>query len=642
MTYLVGAWCRARDGLHRDVDEATRARLRTQLPDRGYHEWVSPRGWLVGPRAGCFPSSSPDDGLASAQSSINPASPDLGWVAIEGVAASVRPEQLAAALFLGGPGPTSPPRKMSGVPSRLRTDFAPPGHASVASIGPQGSSLVLSRGLTGGERLYYADVGDTVLFAGSLRYLLAHPAIQPRLSAARVPETLLTGLTLFGEGTLVSGINEVKPGHTLVWSDHGCEDRWHGPDLMAEPEGESDPDLARSFHDALMEGIESSIGTTRPVAVTLSGGIDSSAIAALAVEAYGADNVQAFTYEFDDPAHPCETPYAEAVCRRLGIRQHHVFRLSFAKFLTDIPETLWRTEAVSHWPKAYNLQLIETLRAHGFDRVLTGFGIGSHMGYFDDLAHCLAAMPRATVAPWPFESTRHGRWLRIIERAHPGLAFPGWRLLLPFLWVLRERGYLTSLARFYPNDAKPIADAVPIAAGAEAQWVRDGSLTAVLRQLSFDRMFSCVDVTRWEKLFRERGVMRISPAHYAKALPFAYLPPGPRRLWTEGRALRPGKLLLRKMMEGTLPDDVLYRKKSWADAVISPRWFEAGARWMAANVAAADPLAEVVPTLVESADRWDRRAPQASVTALRFWHRMFLDGHLGNCVPTWSSVAERK
>lgn len=66
--------------------------------------------------------------------------------------------------------------------------------------------------------------------------------------------------------------------------------------VLAVPE-----ELGRRFRDALTEAVAAAAGSERPVCVALSGGIDSSAIAAAAVDAFGAGGVEAITYEFGDP-----------------------------------------------------------------------------------------------------------------------------------------------------------------------------------------------------------------------------------------------------------------------------------------------------------------------------------------------------
>ncbi len=466
----------------------------------------------------------------------------------------------------------------------------PEGHFVLARADLAARRLRLLRGLSGGERLYFARLPGLVLFAASLRPLLAHPDLDSRLRRSAVDETVVAGLTMAGTGTLIEGIEEVPPGHTLTLGREVEAPRWHWPGLLEPPAGDL-ATLARDYRHRLGHAVERAIGPARPVAVTLSGGIDSSAIAAHAVDCVGAANVEAFTYEFDDPSHPCETPFAVAVARRLGIR-HHVFKISFEDYLQALPETVWRAESPTHWPKAFMLPASRRILRHGFTRYLSGFGIGSHMAHLEDLARLLArpgGVALVTALAWRAR-TRRGRHLHRLRRVHPSLEPLYPRLLLLVLSVLRERGAIADLRTHFPADMAPLLGEGGHIAEAPSGFARM-ELAAHLRHQSFARLVSCIDVTRWEKVLREIGVERVSPAHFAEALPPSYLPIRPRpNPWSRAGRLRPGKLLLRESMKGVLPEDVLHRRKSWADAVVSPTWYAAGLAWMRSVLPADDDI----------------------------------------------------
>ncbi|MGI9335596.1 MAG: asparagine synthase-related protein [Gammaproteobacteria bacterium] len=527
-----------------------------------------------------------------------------------------------------------PTNREAGAPSRHGFD----GHYSLARICQHERSLSLERGLSGGERLYYAELGDLVLFASSVRPLLVHPEIGRNVNLERVPEVLLTGLTLFGSGTLLAGIEEVLPGRAMTWTARECFDTALARRLLNPPAG--DPgELALTLRDQLGDAIVASVGRSRPVAVSLSGGIDSSAVAALAVEAFGADNVVAFTYEFADPTHRSETAFAAEVCQRLGIHRHVVFPIGFEAFLAAIPETVWRAESFVHWPKAFMLCVARFIRERGFDRFLSGFGIGSHMAYFTDLGWLVesAGLGRYLPALW-----RHGRsraWLHRLGSLHPGLEQPSWRLLLPLLSMLHARRLISEPCAYYPAEMRPLVERVPEFGhtAAEARLL-DRALGPALGELALDRLFSCIDITRWEKPMREVGALRLSPAHYPSTLPYAYLPLEPQPfVWSQDRGLRPGKLLTRRATAGLVPDSVLYRRKLWSDAVISPAWMRAGIRWMQRTLTQ-DPLLALGEDCARAAAIWDPRSPQSTVTAFRFWHRIFIEQAPGTGSPTWRSL----
>lgn len=507
-----------------------------------------------------------------------------------------------------------------------------------------GRRLRLLRALSGGERLYVAIVGDLALVSASIRPLLAHPSIRAELDPAVTDEVLITGHPLFGPQTPIAGIREVQPGHVATLDDAGeLHQQWHWPEALRSPEGDPKT-VARQFHEALCVAVERSVGKQRPVALALSGGIDSSAIAAAAVEVVGADGVHAFTYEFDDESHaPPETRYAQLVARALGIGRHDVFRIRAADFLDGIVEHVWRSESAVHWPKAFLLPVARTIASYGYDRYLTGFGIGSHMGYLRELGRALPFIP------FPNRSLRYWRrvrfdawdWLRHLAKLHPGLEPPHPRLYDLLLQVLERRGLIDDHRDFYPDQMRPLLERRRgVLASLPELGDPDTPLGEALQRHAFAHLISCVDVTRSEKASREAGLYRVAPAHFAGSIPFAYFPIArPPFVWSRTRHLRPGKYLLRLAYRGVIPDEVLFRKKSWDDAVTSRTWRKRGRVFMLRALPGypfdLDVLGSEHPDAVE---HWEPTSIQASCLSFWFWRELFVGRPVGRVPPTWPEL----
>ena len=507
-----------------------------------------------------------------------------------------------------------------------------------------GQRLRLLRALSGGERLYVAKLDGLVLFSASIRPLLAHPEIHAALDPAVTDEVLITGHPLFGPQTPITGILEVQPGHVATLGDDGqLHQQWHWPEALQSPPGDPKT-VARMFRDALCTAVERSVGKQRPVALALSGGIDSSAIAAAAVEVVGASQVHAFTYEFDDETHaPPETRYAQLVARALGIGRHDVFRIRAADFLDGIVEHVWRSESAVHWPKAFLLPVARTIASYGYDRYLTGFGIGSHMGYLRELGRALPFIP------FPNRSLRYWRrvrfdawdWLRHLAKLHPGLEPPHPRLYDLLLQVLERRGLIDDHRDFYPVAMRPLLERRR-GALASIPDLTDPSvpLGEALQRHAFAHLISCVDVTRSEKASREVGLCRVSPAHFAGSIPFAYFPVAqPPFVWSRDRHLRPGKYLLRLAYRGVVPDEVLFRRKSWDDAVSSRTWRKRGRVFMLRALPGypydLDLLGTAHPDAVE---HWEPTSIQASCLSFWFWRELFVRRSVGRAPPTWPDL----
>jgi len=436
--------------------------------------------------------------------------------------------------------------------------------------------LLLLRQFTGGEHLYYVPTPFGILFASSLPLLLSNKNINRRYDHLSLIDTLLNGQIAFSNDSLIQNIKEVPPGCVLDCCGDKRKIQFFNTSIFIPPVGQRKV-LAKDFRQVLTEGIENSLGNDRPVPILLSGGIDSSAVAAMIVDIVGSKNVLALSYEFDDPNHKCETVYSKMVCQRLGIKQR-VFKLSYSDYIASVSEAVYRNESPVCWYKAFFLSVIRQVVSFGIRRAFTGFGFGSHMQQIEEFSLLLDRVNDKQLNQifgyWRKNrlSKRHfGNWLKMI---HPGIEAPNPKMYGLIMSLLYHRGRIKDLGHIYPTQMGALTQHLEaLIARSSFKNFDHLPFNKALQYQVFMRLLSCVDTTRWEKPARELGLWDISPAHFAKCIPYAYLPLHPRpRLYSEARDLRPGKLLLREAMRDTLPKAVLYRKKSWFDAIISPEW----------------------------------------------------------------------
>ena len=288
------------------------------------------------------------------------------------------------------------------------------------------------------------------------------------------------------------------------------------------------------------------------------------------------------------------------------------------------------------------------LRDAGFERQLSGFGIGSHMAYFKDLAVLYRLFPWAALwlRYWSAAGHSHAAYSALSSLIHPGFEAPNLRVFELLRQVLASSGGHYPVENFSPHWMRKLLSSLPDREVSAERELSNGSLSETLARQAFVDLLSCVDITRWEKVTREIGCHRLSPAHFTACLPFAYLPYDPQLpVWHRERRARPGKHLLRIAMANDLPEAVLYRKKSWADAVISPAWLQAGARWMR-KALPNYPVAALGNAMTcdqaelhsHTLQRWDQRSPQTTVTALAMWRKLFVDRPPSADPPTWNDL----
>src|SRR5213594_3157437 len=186
--------------------------------------------------------------------------------------------------------------------------------------------LVLGRDRAGEKPLYYLEHDGEVMFASEIKTLLAHPRVrrEPDLRA-------LTRYLLYGyfpaPHTPFAGVRKLPAGHLLI-AERGrlrIEPYWDlrrffpGASKRREP---SEDEAAREVRRLLQEAVRLRLRADVPVGVFFSGGVDSSSIAALAVEASGRP-VPTFTVGFDDPDFN-EAGYARRAAAYFGTDHHEM------------------------------------------------------------------------------------------------------------------------------------------------------------------------------------------------------------------------------------------------------------------------------------------------------------------------------
>ncbi|WP_086563288.1 asparagine synthase (glutamine-hydrolyzing) [Streptomyces africanus] len=140
--------------------------------------------------------------------------------------------------------------------------------------------MVLARDRLGVKPLYYAPRRHGVVFASEPKGILAHPGFTPTMSAGALHLLLNPRLALAGE-TPINGLHEVKPGHVVRIDRRGCSESpyWQ---LVSRPHTEDLDSTVRGVRDLLEDIVERQLVADVPRAAMLSGGLDSSATAALA------------------------------------------------------------------------------------------------------------------------------------------------------------------------------------------------------------------------------------------------------------------------------------------------------------------------------------------------------------------------
>jgi len=199
------------------------------------------------------------------------------------------------------------------------------------------NSLFLARDRVGIKPLHYAVDGRRLVFASELKALLRDPALRREIDPVALDQYLANEFVP-SPRCIVQGICKLEPGHTLTWSvaeSVARSRRYWRPELTPDPAIASMTvdQRCEGLRAALRESVRKELISDVPLGVFLSGGIDSSAVAATMTQLGG--EVKSFSVGFSERSFD-EAPYARLVARHLGT-EHHELTLEPGMLLGLIP-----------------------------------------------------------------------------------------------------------------------------------------------------------------------------------------------------------------------------------------------------------------------------------------------------------------
>jgi asparagine synthase (glutamine-hydrolysing) len=232
-------------------------------------------------------------------------------------------------------------------------------------------TLFCARDRLGKKPFYYYWDGRLFAFASEIKALLEHPAISPRFEESLLSEYLDFGYCS-GEQTLFSGIRKLMPGHWLRLTPEQLEIRqyWDIP-CPSFHEKRDDQSWIDECRTRLEEAVRTRLMSDVPLGMFLSGGVDSSAIAAFMKPISGGP-VKTFAVGYCEQAFS-ELSYARQVADRIGT-EHHEVVIGRDDFFNALPQLIWHEDEPISWPSSVSLYFVSRLAAEQVKVVLTGEG----------------------------------------------------------------------------------------------------------------------------------------------------------------------------------------------------------------------------------------------------------------------------
>ncbi|MGB7585632.1 MAG: asparagine synthase (glutamine-hydrolyzing) [Terriglobales bacterium] len=239
-------------------------------------------------------------------------------------------------------------------------------------------SLFMARDRFGIKPLYYRLDDGTFLFGSEIKAILEYPGVKAEFNPSALAEYLAFGY-IAGPETMFQGIRKLLPGHYLEIGETGelkISQYWT---LTCAPEAIERPRdyYVKSYRDLLEGAVAGHLMSDVPLGVFLSGGLDSSVIAALA-QKIRSEPVDTFSVGCSEETFS-ELPYARQVADHLGSK-HHEIRIGGGDFFDILPNLVWHEDEPMAWPSSVPLYFVARLAKSYVKVVLTGEGSDETLG----------------------------------------------------------------------------------------------------------------------------------------------------------------------------------------------------------------------------------------------------------------------
>lgn len=205
------------------------------------------------------------------------------------------------------------------------------------------NQLFMARDRFGIKPLYYSQNKQRIVFASNTQALLKDKDIDRSIDKAGLHFQFSLHAVIPAPRTIIAGIRKLPPAHCMTVNANGSVQTKAYWQLTAcrPAHAMSEQDWVDATHEALMRSVKKrKIIADVSVGVLLSGGLDSSLLVALLVEA-GVEDLQTFSVGFED--HPnergSEFEFSDQIVERYGT-QHHKFSIANEHVLERLPEAV--------------------------------------------------------------------------------------------------------------------------------------------------------------------------------------------------------------------------------------------------------------------------------------------------------------
>jgi asparagine synthase (glutamine-hydrolysing) len=438
--------------------------------------------------------------------------------------------------------------------------------------------LFCARDRLGIKPFYYVNTAEQFGFASEIKALFELPGVRPELNSKALPEFFTLGY-ISSDETMFAGVRKLLPGHrlTLAFGNSIPElriEKYWDLDMTQTTSPLSETEHVNLFRELFDETVRIHLMSDVPLGVFLSGGLDSSAIAAT-MASMRQDRIQTFSVGYAEDKYS-ELPYARIVAEHIGAEYNEVI-VGPEDFFASLPQLIWHEDEPIVWPSSVSLHFVSQLASQKVKVVLSGEGgdeiFAGYLKYRATLWNMLAGPVYRGIVP---DSARSGIRKLLASGAFPD--YIGRKLRHSFLYHPEtfEKLYFDNFYSVFPQDehSRLLTEEVAaelVGSDAYANSMQFFSSTNDSEGLLKSLLYLDIKTYLVELLMKQDQMSMSTslesrvPFLDHKFVEFAMSLPANLKV----RKLS-GKYILRKAMSGRLPQEVLSRTKKGFPTPIRP------------------------------------------------------------------------
>lgn len=499
--------------------------------------------------------------------------------------------------------------------------------------------LFIARDRLGVKPLYYFHADDGSLYFGSeIKTLFAAHARKPEINFTALPDYLANHATS-GEETLFRGVNRLLPGHTLLWRDGRVEINryWDVSFARSDEPARSDQDYIAEWSELFRTSVRLRLMADVPLGMFLSGGIDSSAIAAV-MSTMVSDPIKTFSVAFKE-REANELEYARLVADAYKTN-HHEIVVSPEDFFSALPKLVWHEDEPLAHPSSVALYFVSKLASKHVKVVLTGEGsdelLAGYARYRKTIynlalgARYHGAMPagirnaiRNRIDGMPVNSRMRQKLARTFLSLQPDIESIYFDNFSVFSRA-RQNDLLTPNTRERTGSLDPYAGVRHLLEQTDAKSPLDRLLYADIKTYLHELLMKQDQMSMAASIESRVPFLDHKLVEFTSSLP--------ERLKLRGWTT---KYVLRQSMKGVLPEAILSRPKMGFPVPVG-KWFRGEYRSVIGEYVLSERALgrgifepEVVRTVVSRHDAGEDHSERLwSLVNFEMWQRQFLDGEL--------------